>query len=74
MSKQAHINELERVPVPGTVSDVWVEPMIETIRVPAKIAPDGVSYRDGHNEVVQIRPGRFQQVEYPEDESTPAQK
>ena len=60
-------NELELDPVPGTVTDVWVEPMHDTIRVPGAIDPKRVYYRKIHTEVVEIRPGRFQQVEYPDD-------
>ena len=61
------MNELERDPVPGTVNDVWVEPMIDTVRVPGQIDPKGVYYRKGHTAVVEIRPGRIQLGEYPND-------
>ncbi len=65
---QQSMNELERDPVPGTVNDVWVEPMIDTVRVPGQLDPKGTYYRPSHYSVVQIRPGRFQQVQYPADE------
>jgi hypothetical protein len=60
------VNELEKEPVPGTQSDVWVEPMYDSIRVPGAIDPKGIYYRRGHNELVEIRPGKFQKVEYPD--------
>ncbi len=63
---QADMNELERDRVPGTVDDVWVGPMVDTIRVPGALDPRGVTYRKQHTAVVEIRNGRFQQVEYPE--------
>lgn len=65
------VSELERDPVPGTVNDVWVEPMYETVRVPGQLDPRGVYYRKSHTAVVEVRPGRFQLGEYPEDRSTP---
>jgi len=61
------MNELEREPVPGTVNDVWVEGMVDTIRVPGQLDPHGVYYRKPHNALVEIRPGRYQLVEYPDD-------
>ena len=65
------VNELERDPVPGTVNDVWVEPMYNTVRVPGKLDPRGNYYRPAHNTVVEIRHERFQVVEYPEDRVVP---
>jgi hypothetical protein len=61
------INELEREPVPGTVNDFWVEPMIDTVRVPGQLDPAGNYYRASHNTLVEIRPGRFQKVQYPDE-------
>ena len=60
------VNELEKEPVPGTVDDVWVQPMYDTIRVPSQLDPKGVYYRPSHKTVVEIRPGKFQAVEYPD--------
>ncbi len=60
------VNELEKEPVPGTVDDVWVEPMRDTVRVPAQLDPKGVYYRPSHKTVVEIRPGKFQPVQYPD--------
>jgi len=61
------MNDLERNPVPGTVNDVWAEPMVDTVRIPGAIDPRGTYYRKAHTSVVEIRPGRYQMVEYPDD-------
>jgi hypothetical protein len=57
------INELEKERVPGTVNDVWVEQMHDTVTVPGAL--HGVYYRKTHRTVVEIRPGKFQKVQYP---------
>ncbi|MBP9839214.1 MAG: hypothetical protein KBC84_10960 [Proteobacteria bacterium] len=62
------MSELQKDPVPGTVNDVWVEEMHDTVHVPGKIDPKGMYYRQGHTAVVQVRQGRFQKVEYPDDQ------
>ena len=51
-------------PIPGSVNSVWVEPMYDTVRVPAGIDPSGTYFRPSHRSVVEIRPGRVQRVEY----------
>ena len=61
------INELEREPVPGTVNDFWVEPMIDSVQVPAQIDPHGVYYRPSHKTLAEIRHGRFQKVQFPDE-------
>lgn len=63
------VNELEREPVPGTVNDVWVEPMVDNIWQPGQLNPSGTYYRQGNHTLVEIRPGRYQKVEYPADEA-----
>ena len=65
------INELERDPVPGTVNDVWVEPMYNSVRIPGQLDPRGNYYRAGHTGIAEIRPGRFQLGEYPDDREVP---
>lgn len=57
--------EVQESPPHGTVTDVWEEPMYDTIRVPAQLDPTGTYYRPSHKTVVEIRPGRNQEVEYP---------
>ena len=61
------INELEREPVPGTVNDVWAEPMIDTVQVPAQLDPHGIYYRPTHKTLAEIRPGRYQKVQFPDE-------
>ncbi|MCB0322083.1 MAG: hypothetical protein KDD69_00885 [Bdellovibrionales bacterium] len=60
------VNELERERVPGTVEDVWVEPMYDQVRVPAALDPNGVYYRPSHSTLVEIRHGKVQPVQYPD--------
>ena len=61
------VNELEREPVPGTVTEAWVEPMIDTVCQPGQIDPSGTYYRKGHCTIAEVRRGKYQQVEYPDD-------
>lgn len=56
-------------PVPGTVNEFWVEPMYDTVKVPAKLDPTGTYYRPSHNTVVEIRNGRAQPVQYPPEDN-----
>ncbi len=67
--KQA-INELEKEPVPGTVDDVWTEPMYDMVQVPGQIDQHGVYYRLPHRELVEIRPGKYQRVQFPAYDGT----
>ena len=46
--------------VPGVVEYVWEEPMVDVIDVPPGLDPEGHYYRPGHQEVVEIRQGRWQ--------------
>ena len=45
---------------PGVVQEVWEEPMVDVVDVPPGLDPDGTYYRPGHQEVVEIRQGRWQ--------------
>jgi len=45
---------------PGVVQEVWEEPMVDVIDVPPGLDPEGTYYRPGHQEVVEIRQGRWQ--------------
>jgi len=51
--------------VPGTVDEAWVEPMYDTVKVPGQLDPTGTYYRLPHKTIYEIRPGRFQEVQYP---------
>ena len=44
---------------PGVVEYAWEEPMIDVIDVPPGLDPEGHYYRPGHQEVVEIRQGRW---------------
>jgi len=43
----------------GVAEYVWEEPMIDVIDVPPGLDPEGHYYRPGHQEVVEIRQGRW---------------
>lgn len=45
--------------VPGVVEYVWEEPMVDVIDVPPGLDPEGHYYRPGHQEVQEIRQGRW---------------
>ena len=61
--------ELDKEPVPGAVREVWVEPMYDTVRVPAQLDPSGNYFRPSHRTIYEIRPGKHQLVEFPPDNS-----
>lgn len=60
--------EAQENAVPGTVNGVWQEPIIDTVRVPGQIDPQGTYYRAPHQTIVEVQPGRVQEVQYPPDE------
>lgn len=60
------INELQKEPVPGTVNQVYIEPMYHCGRVPAQLDPRGIYYRPSHKTCSIIRPGKFQKVQFPD--------
>ncbi len=62
--------EAQENPVPGTVKDVWAEPMYDTVRVPGQIDPTNTYYRLPHKTVVEIRQHRFQRQQFPQDSKT----
>jgi len=59
--------DVEENPIRGTVSEPWVEPMIDTVKIPAQLDPNGITYRPAHTSIVEIPQGRVQQVQYPVD-------
>lgn len=63
---QQSVNELELEKVPGTQNDIYVEPMYDSPRVPGQLDPKGVYYRAPHRTLVEIRRGKYQQVQYPD--------
>lgn len=50
--------------VPGTVNYQWVEPMYDTVDVPGAISKDRTYYRARHKTIYEIRPERYQEVQY----------
>jgi hypothetical protein len=54
----------EENPVPGTVRKPWVEPMIDVVKTPGQLDPEGNYYLPEHEEVVEIRHDRFEEVQY----------
>ncbi len=51
--------------VPGAVEYIWEEPMVDVTDVPPGLDPEGHYYRPGHQEVVEIRQGRWQYYKRP---------
>lgn len=45
---------------PGVTQFVWEEPMTDVIDVPPGLDPEGHYYRPGHQEIVEIRQGRWE--------------
>lgn len=56
---RSHIGHGAVRTAPGVVEYVWEEPMIDVIEVPPGLDPDGIYYRPAHQEVVEIRQGRW---------------
>ncbi len=50
--------------IPGTVRDTWAEPMYDTVKVQGQIDPANTYYRAPHQTVVEIRPGKFREVQF----------
>ncbi|MCO6432486.1 MAG: hypothetical protein J5J00_16655 [Deltaproteobacteria bacterium] len=44
----------------GTAVAVWEEPMVDVVDVPPGLDPEGHYYRPAHQEIVEIRQGRWQ--------------
>ncbi len=45
--------------IPGVVEHVWEEPMVDAVDVPPGLDPEGHYYRPAHQEIVEIRQGRW---------------
>lgn len=59
------ISHVDENAVPGTVTQPWEEEMHNQVKVPGQLDPTGTYYRPPHQTIVEIRPGRFQPVQYP---------
>ncbi len=44
----------------GIAPHIWEEPMVDVIDVPPGLDPEGHYYRPAHQEVIEIRQGRWQ--------------
>ncbi len=55
----------------GVADYVWEEPMTDVIDVPPGLDPDGVYYRPGHQEVIEIRQGRWKMYKKKENVKLP---
>lgn len=53
------------VPDPGAVEFVYEPPMVDVMDVPPGLDPDGTYYRPAHQEVVEIRQGRWRYYKDP---------
>jgi hypothetical protein len=51
--------------VPGVVESTWEEQMVDVVEVPPGLDPEGHYYRPAHDEVVEIRQGRWQYYRKP---------
>lgn len=60
-SKTAKIQEPEVVVLKdkGTQLYVWEPPIVDVIDVPAGLDPEGVYYRPQHQQIVEIRQGKW---------------
>ncbi len=45
---------------PGVTQYLWEEPMVDVIDVPPGLDPEWHYYRPGHQEIVEIRQGRWE--------------
>lgn len=59
------VQEVEDVPVPGTVYGAWNEQMIDSVSMPGSLDPEGTYYRIPHQTIVEYIPGRGQRVQFP---------
>ena len=51
---------------PGAVEYVWEPPIVDVVKVPPGVDPEGIYYRPSHEEVVEIRQGRWK-YQQPDD-------
>ena len=53
---------------PAVVDYIWEEPMVDVVRVPPGLDPEGIYYRPEHKEVIEIRQGKWQYYKKPQGE------
>lgn len=59
--------ERQSPPPPGTVQYVWEEPMADVVDIPPGLDPEGIYYRPGHQEVLEVRQGRWKHYRGPQE-------
>jgi hypothetical protein len=63
---QVVVEENPVMPDPGTVEFVWEPPLVDVVDIPPGLDPEGHYYRPAHQEIVEIRPGRWQYYKRPD--------
>lgn len=53
------------IPDPGAVEFVYEPPMVDVVDVPPGLDPDGTYYRPAHQEIVEVRQGRWRYYKLP---------
>jgi len=43
----------------GVADYIWEEPMVDVVDIPPGMDPEGHYYRPGHQEILEIRPGKW---------------
>lgn len=60
VAKEVIIEKSYVISDPGAVEFVWEPPLINVVNVPPGLDPEGHYYRPQHQEIVEIKPGRWQ--------------
>ena len=58
-STEVVVEESYVITDPGAVEFVWEPPIINVVDVPPGLDPEGIYYRPAHQEIVEIRQGRW---------------
>jgi len=53
------------IPDPGAVEFVYEPPMVDVMDVPPGLDPEGTYYRPAHQEIVEVRQGRWRYYKLP---------
>ncbi len=70
-SRQVEIKHAEKIyerEDPATPDYIWEEPMVDVIKVPPGLDPEGIYYRPEHKEVIEIRQGKWQYYKKPRED------
>lgn len=59
LSRETDVQQTYARSVPGVEEHIWEEPMVDVIDVPPGLDPEGHYYRPAHQEVVEVRQGRW---------------